>query len=146
MILVTGATGFIGSHLIKELKNLRKQLREKDTKNIADHFVKNAPLPYQSLDAYGNFIDVNSVWLKTLGYTRDEVIGKSFGNFLDDATMNGFRTNFPRFKKKGSTRNVYFEMIPIVFPIIIGPAIILGIFGTIFASKVMQKIHRKNVD
>ena len=43
------------------------------------------------------------------------------------------------------TSHVYFEMMPVVFPIIIGPAIILGIFGTIFASKVMQKIHRKNV-
>ena len=44
------------------------------------------------------------------------------------------------------TSHVYFEMMPVVFPIIIGPAIIFGIFGTIFASKVLQKIHRINAD
>ena len=41
------------------------------------------------------------------------------------------------------TSHVYFEMMPEVFPIIFGPAIILGIFGTIFASKIMEMIHRK---
>lgn len=44
------------------------------------------------------------------------------------------------------TSQVYFEIMPVVFPIVIAPAIILGIFGTIFASKVLQKIHPKNED
>jgi hypothetical protein len=39
------------------------------------------------------------------------------------------------------TSNVYFEMMPIVFPIIIGPAIIMGMIGTGFADKVFQKIN-----
>ena len=43
------------------------------------------------------------------------------------------------------TSNVYFEMLPVVFPIIIGPAIILGIIGTRFAENVLWKIHKKNV-
>ncbi|NJK98614.1 MAG: PAS domain S-box protein, partial [Bacteroidales bacterium] len=38
-----------------------------------------APLGYQSLDFDGNFIEVNQQWLDTLGYERDEVIGKWFG-------------------------------------------------------------------
>jgi PAS domain S-box-containing protein len=41
-----------------------------------------APLGYQSLDENGHFIVVNQTWLDTLGYTREEVIGKSFADFL----------------------------------------------------------------
>ena len=35
---------------------------------------------------------------------------------------------------------VYFEWLPIVYPIVIGPAIIMGILGTKFAQKVTSKI------
>ena len=41
------------------------------------------------------------------------------------------------------TSNVYFEMMPVAFPIVIGPAIIMGIIGTLFADKVFWKIHKK---
>jgi len=42
----------------------------------------NAPLSYQSLDADGRILNVNPAWLGTLGYARDEVIGRSFADFL----------------------------------------------------------------
>jgi hypothetical protein len=42
------------------------------------------------------------------------------------------------------TSHVYFEMMPLVFPIVIGPAIILGIIGTKFAEKIFWKIQKKN--
>ncbi len=34
-----------------------------------------------NLDQDGRFIEVNQKWLDTLGYTREEVIGKWFGDF-----------------------------------------------------------------
>lgn len=39
------------------------------------------------------------------------------------------------------TSNVYFEMMPIVFPIVIVPAIIVGIIGALSTEKVLLKIH-----
>ena len=36
--------------------------------------------------------------------------------------------------------NIYFEMIPIAYPLIIGPAIIFGIIGAILAGKIKQKL------
>lgn len=42
------------------------------------------------------------------------------------------------------TSNVYFEMLPIIFPLIVGPAIIMGIIGTGFSEKVLLKIHGNN--
>ena len=43
----------------------------------------NAPMPYQSLDENGNFLDVNQTFLDVMGYSREELIGRNFGDFLD---------------------------------------------------------------
>ncbi len=69
-----------------------------------------APLAYQSLDFDGNFIEVNQQWLDSLGYNKDEVIGKWFGEFLSPACQNGFRKRFPIFKAKGKIHSE-FEMV-----------------------------------
>ncbi|MFZ4546248.1 MAG: PAS domain S-box protein [Bacteroidales bacterium] len=69
-----------------------------------------APLGYQSLDFDGNFIEVNQQWLDTLGYGREEVIGKWFGDFLTPAFQDGFRKRFPIFKAQGKIHSE-FEMI-----------------------------------
>ncbi|MBK7175008.1 MAG: PAS domain S-box protein [Bacteroidales bacterium] len=69
-----------------------------------------APLGYQSLDIDGYFIEVNQQWLDTLGYQREEVIGKWFGDFLTPAFQDGFRMRFPVFKAQGHIHSE-FEMI-----------------------------------
>ncbi len=69
------------------------------------------PLGYQSLDEHGSFVDVNRAWLDLLGYSRDEVIGKSFADFLPSEWKDLFRENFPRFKAVGEVLGIEFEMI-----------------------------------
>lgn len=69
-----------------------------------------APLGYQSLDVNGHFIEVNQRWLDTLGYTRRDVIGKWFEDFVSPAYREGFRQRFPLFKEKGEIHSE-FEMI-----------------------------------
>ncbi len=69
-----------------------------------------APLGYQSLDFDGNFIEVNQQWLDTLGYEREDVIGKWFGDFLTPAFQDGFRNRFPVFKAQGHIHSE-FEMV-----------------------------------
>ncbi|MEE4315041.1 MAG: PAS domain S-box protein, partial [Desulfofustis sp.] len=69
-----------------------------------------APLGYQSLDENGCFIDVNQAWLDALGYTKDEVIGVNFGEFLHPDWREHFRENFPRFKAVGEILGVEFEI------------------------------------
>ena len=65
-----------------------------------------APLGYQSLDENGYFIEVNAAWLNTLGYQRDEVLGKWFGDFLAPEFVETFRQRFPIFKANGK---IHFE-------------------------------------
>ncbi len=69
-----------------------------------------APLGYQSLDLNGNFIDINQKWIDTLGYEREEVIGKWFGDFLTPLYQDGFRKRFPIFKAQGHIHSE-FEMV-----------------------------------
>jgi PAS domain S-box-containing protein len=70
-----------------------------------------APLPYQSLDESGCFIEVNQSWLDIMGYSRGAVLGKSFGDFLHPDWRDHFKENFPRFKAVGEILGVEFEMI-----------------------------------
>ena len=70
-----------------------------------------APFPYQSLDEEGNFTEVNHAWLDTLGYEREDVIGRNFSEFLHPDWVDHFKVNFPRFKAVGEVLGVEFEMV-----------------------------------
>ncbi len=70
-----------------------------------------APFAYQSLDRTGRLLEVNDEWLKTLGYTREEVVGRNFSEFLHPAWREHFQQNFPRFKAVGEILGVEFDML-----------------------------------
>jgi PAS domain S-box-containing protein len=72
---------------------------------------QNAPMPYQSLDELGNFLDVNQAFLDVLGYRREELIGKNFGDVLHPGWRDHFKENFPKFKAVGEILGVEFEMV-----------------------------------
>ncbi len=66
-----------------------------------------APLGYQSLDENGNLIEINEAWAKTLGYSKKEVIGKWFGDFLQADYVEHFRERFPQFKQAGKVHSEF---------------------------------------
>ena len=90
-------------------KQAEKALRESEEKFKL--LYEKAPIGYQSLDEHGHFLEVNQAWLDTLGYTREEVIGKSFGDLLHPDWVDHFKQNFPRFKAIGEIPDVEFEMV-----------------------------------
>jgi len=94
--------------LENELLKAKERAEESEEKYRA--LYNNAPLSYQSLDENGCFIDINPMWLRTLGYERDEVIGKWYGDFLHPDYVEHFRINFPVFKKQGFISDVQFKL------------------------------------
>ena len=72
---------------------------------------ENAPLSYQSLDTNARIIDVNQCWLTTLGYTRDEVIGHFFGDFMTPESAELIKARFANFVSSGEIHNYEFEMV-----------------------------------
>ncbi len=71
----------------------------------------NAPMPCQSLDEQGDFLDVNQKFLEVLGYSREEIIGRNFSEILHPDWVDHFKENFPRFKAVGEVMGVEFEMV-----------------------------------
>jgi diguanylate cyclase len=103
-------------------KLIEKKLKAANTKTLqlleeveqSNHRFKtlfdNAPLGYQSLDINGSFREVNQTWLNMLGYQKNEVIGKWFGDFLSPQYRDAFRHRFELFKKLGKIHSE-FEMV-----------------------------------
>jgi two-component system sensor histidine kinase/response regulator len=99
------------NQLIDELNELRRRVAELETADAIALAAENVPLGYQSLDENAYFLAVNQAWLDTLGYSREEVIGKWFGDFLAVGCQDQFKINFSRFKAAGELHGVEFEIV-----------------------------------
>jgi len=92
----------------KKLRHIQDQLKQSEER--FQLLFDKAPLGYQSLDSDGHFIEVNQQWCDLLGYSRDEVIGTWFGDFLSPSFREAFRQRFPVFKEQGHIHSE-FEML-----------------------------------
>ncbi|MHA2182250.1 MAG: PAS domain-containing sensor histidine kinase, partial [Promethearchaeota archaeon] len=92
-------------------ENKKAGLKLKESEKKFKLLYENAPLPYQSLDAEGNILDVNKAWLKFFGYTKEEVIGRWLGDFMDPSCREFLKTRFPQFKEEGEVQEVQYEVI-----------------------------------
>ncbi len=70
-----------------------------------------APLGYQALDINDHFIDVNQAWLDTMGYSREEVIDRWFGDFIAPNCMEHYWQAFSSFSKTGEIHSEEFELL-----------------------------------
>ena len=88
--------------------------RTAELRASVDRFVavfEKAPMSYQSLDEQGDLIEVNETWCKVLGFTRKEVVGRNFTEFLQPDFRDRFRERFPQFKSRGTTQDAVFGMV-----------------------------------
>ncbi|WP_156932936.1 sensor histidine kinase [Desulfonatronum lacustre] len=106
----SGAVRYQGFSTDISQRKLAEQARLESEERFRLLF-QNAPMPYQSLDEKGNFLDVNQSFLHVLGYSREELIGKNFGDVLHPDWVDHFKTNFPKFKAIGEILGVEFEMV-----------------------------------
>jgi PAS domain S-box-containing protein len=114
------AYALINSTDIHELKRAEQDLRELNrtleervrerTAEVQDLY-DNAPTGYHSLDADGRFIQINQTELDQLGYTRAEVIGRPFTDFVTAAGKAKFEAGYGGFTQRGLAHDVEFEMV-----------------------------------
>ncbi|MGO9571021.1 MAG: PAS domain S-box protein [Desulfomonilaceae bacterium] len=112
--------------LLKEIESLRlrvseledTQVRLASTEQALSYseerfrlFYENAPLGYQSLDEEGRIVEVNPAWLETLGYSREDVIGHWFGDFLAPSYQEHFNMDFLNSKAAGEIHWTDFDMV-----------------------------------
>ncbi|MDD3041619.1 MAG: PAS domain S-box protein [Methanosarcinaceae archaeon] len=101
----------IAGYISKRIDELYTKKALLESEHIFKSLLRQASLSYQSLDEKGCCIDVNKVWLDTLGYSYEEVLGKSFGDFLAPESVERFKKNFSQFRKSGEIHGAEFEAV-----------------------------------
>jgi PAS domain S-box-containing protein len=86
-------------------------MRQRDSRRLQKELIQSeerfrvlfeqAPLGYQALDGDGNIINVNQQWLDMFGYSRGEVIGKKFSDFISPEYLEEYNYKFTEFKNLG---------------------------------------------
>lgn len=104
IFFIAAALIFLGLLYISPLiKTIKKAVEQLEPFRL---FYENSPLGYQSIDPDGYIADVNSKWLDTLKYNKEEVLGKWAGDFMSSESIDYFRECFVSFKQKGSIQGI----------------------------------------
>jgi PAS domain S-box-containing protein len=70
------------------------------------------PAMLHSIDQTGNLVSVSNYWSEALGYTREEVIGKKFTDYLSAVSRKYAEEKIiPAFFKKGFVKDVPYQFI-----------------------------------
>ena len=89
---------------------ISKKSLEQNEKRFRDIY-KNLPISYQSLDENALFVEVNEAWLNMFGYSKAEIIGKSFTDFLVADQKESFEKSFSDFKSLGEICAKEYHMV-----------------------------------
>ncbi|HWY33261.1 MAG TPA: PAS domain-containing sensor histidine kinase [Nitrosopumilaceae archaeon] len=66
---------------------------------------ENSPALYRTIDAQGIIIDCNKSYAERLGYTKEEVIGKSIFMHSSDDDIDSMKESFETWKRTGNVKN-----------------------------------------
>ncbi len=102
---------------LSENKVILAIVRDITKQKLAEHVIKesekrfrllytDAPVAYQSLNGFGEFLDVNSRFTETLGYTAKDVIGKPFVNILHPDCRDYFTKQFSKVNIVGDLKGI----------------------------------------
>ncbi len=98
---------YIGNVITREYAEEEIQSHKERYKLLFD----NNPVSLQSLNRKGYIIQVNDTWLKKMGYRREDIIGKWFGDLLTDDYKETFQNTLPKFLQAGAMSGVEFDLI-----------------------------------
>ena len=72
---------------------------------------ESSPVPYHLLDADWKIIDVNESWMDLLGYSRKEVVGRDFVEFVSQEHKNELKKRLDSFLSAGVLGSIEVEVI-----------------------------------
>jgi PAS domain S-box-containing protein len=76
-----------------------------------DDLYNNAPCGYLSLGVDSKIIQVNQTELNWLGYTREEILGKTIMDFQTPLSAKEYEMHFKKYKRDGSILDIEIEML-----------------------------------
>lgn len=73
---------------------------------------QNTPVMLHSIDPQGRLINVSNFWLQTLGYRREEVLGRRLTEFMSEKSRRyAEETVFPEFFRAGYLKDIPYQMV-----------------------------------
>jgi diguanylate cyclase (GGDEF)-like protein/PAS domain S-box-containing protein len=99
------------SAFAKEAERRQMEVALRESESRFRNLYEKAPLAYQSLDVEGRILEVNEAWLALLDRSRDEVIGRSLGDFLTDASAALLRDEYPRLLQRGRVDGALLQFV-----------------------------------
>ena len=73
---------------------------------------ESTPAMMHSINTEGRMVAVSDLWLKTLGYAREEVIGRRSTDFLtEDSRRHAIETVLPEFYRTGHVEDIAYQML-----------------------------------
>jgi len=94
---------------IEERRRAELEL-QRSSEQIHDLY-NHAPCGYHSLDKDGVCVRVNDTQVNWLGFTRNELLGKLFSDFLTPKSARVFAKAFPLIKQRGWVRDIELQLV-----------------------------------
>jgi len=108
--LVVGWIQLYAQRLERDLALEQRKLRESEAR-FRDLF-NHTPVMLYSLDQQGCLTTVNAHWLRVTGYSRDQIIGRPFTDFLtDDARRSFADRHLPHLKAHHDLHEIALQMV-----------------------------------
>lgn len=95
--------------LIRDLSDAFSELNAR--KEALRRLYEESPIMLHSIDREGKIVRVSDLWLEKLGYTREEVLGRTSLSFLTPESQKLARATLPNFMETGSCQDVPYQFI-----------------------------------
>ncbi len=97
----------------EELQALNHTLEQRVAERTAEvqDLYDYAPIGYHSLDEDGYYVRINQTELDWLGYSREEVLGRSFADFTTAAGGLKFPSKLVELTQTGAVHNLEYDMV-----------------------------------
>ncbi len=109
-IMVGGMTAQVMVAALMQRRRSEESLRASEERYR--RLYNGTPAMLHSIDREGRICSVSDAWLATLGYSRDEVLGRYAADFLTkDSRRQAVETILPEFFRTGVCQNVSYQMM-----------------------------------
>ncbi len=107
-----GKTWYIEGSAVDITGRKLAELALKESEERYRNLYTSTPVMLHSIDSYGRLVSVSDHWLRVMGYTRDEVIGRPSTEFLTEESRAFAREIvLPEFYRSGSCTDVPYRFV-----------------------------------
>lgn len=96
------------------LKRKEVQAALKESEERYRTLYNHTPAMLHSVDSQGRIVSVSDYWIESLGYNREDVVGKPLTDFFTESSRHfAEKTVFPEFFRTGVCKNIPYQLLKV---------------------------------